>query len=198
MKPRSFLLPLLIVIAFGFGMWSGCSVDFDTDEPGMFPCEKETEEEDCIGHFECIDGFCDEPQEPENQNQNQNTPEPEECNPQELGEENYPLEEPLDITEVCDGQDNNCDGEVDIIFCDENNNCPSNPEDPYGATLTFQCNTEDFDPPRCEAFASNTLRCPDPIECLGEEGYEPVPNECGGEMPENQNQNQGNQNQGGD
>ena len=182
MKSRLSLLTIFFLVAFGLGIWSGCSVDFDSGVPGIFPCE---DDEDCTDRLECSDeGFCDEPEPDDPQNQNDNTNQPQECIPEALGDD-YPLDSPLDIQEVCDGQDNNCDGHVDVIFCDENENCPSSTDDPYGTRLNYQCNTDDYDPPRCEAFGPDTLVCPDPVECDSNAGeYEPVPNHCGGNIPD--------------
>ena len=182
MKSRLPLIPVFFALFFAVGFWVGCSVDFDSELPGVFSC---TSDDDCTGRFVCVSGYCDEPP-PSDNTSNGNGGGPTECIPGQI--QGYPDSHmddddtyPLDIDEVCDGRDNNCDGEIDVIYCDDSGSCPSNPDDPNGVRLTFECNT-DLNPPQCEAFAPNRFgggECNQPIPCENGE-YREVPNACGG------------------
>jgi len=53
-KTRLALL-LVALASFAFGIWTGCSVGFDTAQSGKFPC---TDDSDCINGFECLSNLC--------------------------------------------------------------------------------------------------------------------------------------------
>lgn len=181
MKSAFHLLIVAFLITFGAGVWAGCSVDFSASEPDLFSCDDDS---DCLDpEFECSDeGFCDEPQVVEPGNNDNGNGEDLVCDP---NDPDYPPEEPLDIFEACDGTDTNCDGEIDVIYCDDGS-CPSATEDRHGTRLNYRCNDQ-LSPPQCEAFAPDEFGegdCHLPIACDSEAGrYEDVPAACGGEGP---------------
>ena len=205
------LLRIFVIfsLAFGIGLWAGCTTeDFDTADPGKFYCE---EDEDCPDNYECdpVVERCV-AEEDENGNGNGNGG-PDECIPDD--HDDYPLDEPLELQEVCDGQDNNCDGYVDVIFCESDDDCPSSGEDLYGTSLNYSCEEVDELPVErvdgedengngeddngngedeesysiCQAYHSDTFACPDPFPCDSEAGaHESVYEACGeGEEPTN-------------
>ncbi len=160
MKKHLSLLLAAALFGFGFGLFTACGVDLDVPIADVYPCDSD---DDCISRFECFQGYChpvgttgDGPGD-----SGDGDIDPEECNPEELGED-YPLDPPLDIQEVCDGQDNNCDGNVDIIFCGGTSDCPSNATDGAGNSVQYVCNEG-----RCEARAFNAFECPGEIPCVG-------------------------------
>ncbi len=188
-------LVVAFLLTFGVVVWAGCSVDFSASEPDMFACD---DDDDCLDpDFVCGEqGFCDEPQFDTPNNNDDNDEEELVC---DMGDPDYPPEEPLDIDEVCDGTDTNCDGHIDIIFCDDEGECPGSTRDPEGTTLRFECN-EELEPPQCEAFPPNTFEvgCNEPVPCDSSVGeYQEVFEKCGGTAP-NPSDNTGNNNNGND
>ncbi len=155
------------IVAFGAGLFAGCSVDFDTEEEGTFVCD---DDGDCTGNFECVDGYCSFPGGNGEEDADSNNGQPDECIPEQL--EVYPLDPPLDIPERCDGTDNNCDGQVDVLVCESSSDCPTE-RDPNDTRLTGSCGDDGV----CEYSAPDTFICPDPIECIDGE-FEVVPSEC--------------------
>lgn len=186
MNTQTLLLTLIASIAFAAGFTLGCSSETNVDfqEEGVFSCSSDNE---CLRGFECdLDapdadsdadalansGYCVRISFDDDGDGDVVEP-PDSCEPEDLGDD-YPLETPLDIPEVCDGVDNNCDGNVDILFCQRTSDCPSNPNDPDGTTLQRSCNS---DTGRCEYFAPNQFACPDPIPCT-DGAFELVPPDC--------------------
>ncbi len=187
-------------VAFAVGLWSGCTVDFDVgDDPTVFSCETD---EDCVDPYVCNQqaGHCDVPDD-DDDNDNQNNGETiDECDPEELGDD-YPLDEPLDIPEQCDGQDTNCDGNIDDMSCETDADCPDSGQDVYGTELQYTCNTE-LEDPQCETFyPPNEFACSGPYACDSERGaHESVYEDCGegNPPPENQDDGNGDNNDSGD
>lgn len=164
---------LLASLFFGAGLWAGCSSETSVDfsEEGAFSCVADRE---CLGGFECSStnpeesGVCVRPTPGGGDGDGDERPET--CEPDELGE-NYPLDPPLPIEEVCDGVDNNCDGNVDVTFCERISDCPRQ-SDPEGFALQRTCEEG-----VCEYYASNRFACPDPIPCV-DGAFEIVPPDC--------------------
>lgn len=202
---RSTFATALLMTVVTSGLLAACSVDFDADEPDTFACD---DDNDCTGNYECVEGFCSSPQADDNDvgtdtdTDNGNGPD-EECVPEEV--DGYPDdhldndEYPLDVQEVCDGHDNNCDGYVDVIFCEDDDDCPDDQEDPYGVELNLRCDTDlefsqftGFDEPTCFARSNITVgeECYPPRECIDGE-YEPVHPDCGG-VPEDERNDENN------
>ncbi len=181
----------LATILLALGLLVGCSVEFDAGEDDVFPCDDDS---DCIGNNQCIGGYCNPPTSGGNDAGGDTDNGPiAECNPEDIA--GYPTDHlddpqyPLDVQEVCDGQDNNCDGHVDIIFCESDSDCPSDQSDPNGVGLSLRCNTE-LAEPVCEAFAPIEFGpgCGDPVECVDGE-YETVHPDCGGVIGNGDNDN---------
>lgn len=193
MRPQIRLVLIAFALAFAVGLVAGCVSDFEFTEEGPYECETD---QDCVapGHV------CDnEPAEARNDNRqptmtcmNNSAIPSDSTNGNDLDEcdtdhEDYPFDEPLEIQEVCDGEDNNCDGNVDIIFCGEGTmGCPggSDLEDPNGCAIQYRCNEDDYDPPRCEAQSVDTfgddpsaVDCTVVLECVGGQ-IEAMPPEC--------------------
>lgn len=170
MKKDMLLIAFALVFSFSAGLWaSGCSSEtgIDLDEEGVFSC---VDDRECLNNFECNDdGYCVRPTAPGTGDGDNERPET--CEPEELGED-YPLDPPLDILEVCDGRDNNCDGNVDIAYCERTSDCSTDAISPDGTSLQRTC-MEGV----CRYFAPNQFACPDPIPCV-EGAYELVPEEC--------------------
>lgn len=166
MKSPFSSVAIFFILSCGL-LLAGCSPDFNVEDE-VFHC---SDDDDCLQGNSCVDGFC-EPGTSEDDDVGPDVPdEPDECDP---SSEDYPLDEPLDIQEVCDGEDNNCDGEVDVIYCEHG--CPAVATDPEGNQVDYVCD-ESFDPPRCIAETFDKFTCPDPLNCVDGQ-LEVVPEEC--------------------
>ena len=177
------LIAVAFVSCFAVVLWAACTVDFDGSEADVYFCETD---EDCVDHHTC-DETIERCIVDDSANGNGGNGEIDECDPDELGED-YPLDEPIDgVQERCDGQDNTCDGYVDVIFCEDSGDCPSSGEDVYGTTLEYDCEEPDADARErkgmeadddrsvCMAYDSDRFSCPDPFPCDSEAGaHEPV------------------------
>ncbi len=181
--PSIIWIALVFFASLGFGV--ACTVDFESDEANTFACEND---EDCVGSYRCVDGFCDiATGNNDDPNNGPNNGQPSECLPDELGDD-YPLDEPLDIDERCNGQDDNCDGFVDVIFCDSTSDCPSSAPDANGINITqFDCAfDEDFGEDVCQARPREQLGdCFELVLDCVDGQYEAMPEECGGAASSN-------------
>lgn len=176
MAPTMKRLALLIsLITFLIGIAASCVVDLDPNLEDIYYCESD---EDCTTRFQCDleTNRCIRPRtEAPNFNDDKGKTEIESCN--ELEEDEYPVEGGLPhLQEICDGIDNNCDGEIDVIFCEEKRDCPSGTlaRDPEGNGVNYECIDG-----ICEAYPFNTLQpgCNEPIRCIDGE-LEIVPEQC--------------------
>ncbi len=184
MKNNRSLIALVFGAAFAVGLTAGCVVDFDYAEEGPYFCETD---DDCVRTHVCFNqSDCPDEHEPTMtcmresdipECPTEQNGQPDTCEPDELGED-YPLDEPLDIQEVCDGKDNNCDGHVDVIFCGEGTmGCPSGGTDAGGNDVNYRCN-EDLSPPQCEARPFITIgECNIVLDCVDGE-IEETPEDC--------------------
>ncbi len=79
----------------------------------------------------------------------------------------------------------NCDGHVDVMFCDVDEDCPLSGEDVYGTSLHYSCEENEAGESVCRAYYSDTFACPDPLPCDSNAGaHESVYEACGeGEEP---------------
>lgn len=131
MRSNRTILLIIAMIFFAAGVWSGCTVGFETEQSGVFPCETDA---DCLDTYRCNDdNLCEEKvvtpvnAPPCNQEENPqgdidldndgygtgdnrtNCPESKravDCN-----------DDDADVNpgqaELCDSKDNNCDGQGD-------------------------------------------------------------------------------------
>ncbi|WP_199589811.1 putative metal-binding motif-containing protein [Lujinxingia litoralis] len=129
---------------------AACSVAFDATEEGVYYCESD---EDCLApqficsventcvrrgdindQYPCIDEDEDGYGAPGTDRRN--------CpNAQEDCDDTNPDINP-GKAEVCDGIDNNCSGDTDVVTCSRDSDCPTGVSDPEGNSVNYTCNTE--------------------------------------------------------
>jgi hypothetical protein len=171
MRKNHTILLAIATIFFTAGIWSGCTVGFDPgdeSQSGLFPCETN---DDCVDGFECSEDNlceqvcvgcdesppCDQEADPEGDidldNDGYGTGDdrtncPEANRPFVDCDDNDPDVNPGQ-PELCDGKDNNCDGEgadganqVDEFNCDPNGDvgveCGSPPSH-LASFLQYEC-----------------------------------------------------------
>jgi hypothetical protein len=129
----------IAIFCFVAGVWAGCSVGFEAEQDGVFPCADDSE---CMDGFECIEGTCDKPVP-----SNQSTAPPCDSSPDGIDqdgdgygtgndrracdEDKKEFEDCNDddpdiypgAPQLCDGKANDCGGAVDDFSCEESTDC---------------------------------------------------------------------------
>lgn len=174
------------------GFWAGCTVDASVEQEGVFPCATEA---DCIDGYECRDGFCYtrqsilDPECIDNDQDGYGVGTPDQRRKCPLCESTGACDEDCDDTnrarspgagELCNGQDDNCNEEIDEpTSCEDNEDCNSiNAFAPENSTALCESNV-------CVVKMSITLctnglagtACPcnsDPVSCT-DGMYEEIP-----------------------
>ncbi|MFU8803082.1 MAG: putative metal-binding motif-containing protein [Bradymonadaceae bacterium] len=171
------LLPVslsIVALAFIIGFWAGCTVGFDATEDGVFHC---LTDDDCVSGFECQSRVCTRPTvvgpadcddedgdgfgKPDTDRSGcegafPGDPRAHEPDCDDTNRDIYP-----GAPEVCDGIDNNCDGNVDVVPCEDRSDCPTGVSDSEGNDITYRCESN-----RCAAFPVKQICTPDPCpEC---------------------------------
>lgn len=190
-KSSHFLAISIASVAFVLGVWSGCSVGFETDQDEVFPCEDDS---DCIQGFECRSDFCrardvggnniacvDDDDDgfgvgetieerascPQCANFSKCDPD---CN------DNDPNVNPGAIDQ-CNGLDDNCNGEIDEPNeCETDRDCGANDgravglQNPPNTRVSCEDDPTTENPNRktCQVFMSTSI-------CLGENAPDPCP-----------------------
>ncbi len=154
----------IATVFFGAGLWAGCTVGFDPNQDGVFPCQTN---DDCIQGYKCSDdnqtcqkiqvGHVDHPP----CDQTGNPPgdidldndgygtgsDRSQCPLDKRGKEDCNDNDP-DVNpgqaELCDGKDNNCDDKIDNFDCPGGDVtlCGVQPPGELGSYLTYECQNE--------------------------------------------------------
>jgi hypothetical protein len=150
MNKRNLQLSLLVfLVAFVAGFWMGCSVEFDANEDETYFCQSNA---DCLdplflcdtGRNVCKKISVDQNNRPRVDADGDGYGVGEDrsgCRfPQEDCDDTNPNVNP-GANEVCDGIDNNCDGNVDVTSCNRDGDCPRNQKDSQGNDVAYSCSS---------------------------------------------------------
>lgn len=190
MNKRFLIMSLnTIALAFVLGFWAGCSVDFNAEQDDIYAC---TTEADCIPGYQCTQNTCTKPTiidsggEPcvdaDGDGYGAEGTVTTNCPGAFQGDPNRTKPDCDDTNpnvnpgaqEVCDGIDNNCDGNIDVVPCTSDGDCPFQVSDPQENDVNYRC-VDNF----CVAFPVNAIGavCRQPLECRNGV-LDTVPAEC--------------------
>lgn len=150
MRSKNTILLTIATVCFSAGIWTGCTVGFDVDQAGVFPC---TSNDDCIQGYECsigdgeAEGVCEEPPPPDEAPPCDKEADPEgdidldndgygtgpnrtNCPQATRAEEDCDDNDPNVFPgagERCNGADDDCDTEVDEFDCQIADDCGPEP-----------------------------------------------------------------------
>lgn len=162
------------VVGFALGLAVGCTAEFDANQENVFFCQSD---QDCVTPFVCnvTERVC----------QRAAGSQPvEECVDADqdgvgVGTNRtgcrFPAFEDCDDTnaavnqqaeEVCDGIDNNCDNNIDVVACQTDQDCPKrNLTDPEGNPVRYTCELTTAGSMQCVARGIKQICLPPESPC---------------------------------